>query len=158
MIILDAVLVAQEKYVFSFRPFLYREAYFCKRNNPYNNIGSASIADNVSNTFQPRYLSQRTHLEVPQYCTSPTYRSADTIDDQTYGTSLSQEKILKVGEFKRLINKYSLYCTNPDRILELAIFNSINGDDTLLDNKLEQLRTIDTVDWLTGSVEGTDVL
>ncbi len=63
--------------------------------------------------------------------------------EESYGTSLSQEKILKIGEFKRLLNKYHHYHENPDGIIKLAIYNSIIGDDTLLDGKLEQLRTID---------------
>ena len=44
-----------------------------------------------------------------------------------------------------LLNKYPQYHTNPDDISRLAIYNSINGDNTLLDNKLEQLRTIDSL-------------
>ena len=117
-----------------------------------HNIGSATVADSIGHafqpsyiggTFQPGYIPQRTHPEVLQY--SNSHRSAATIDDKTYGTSLSPEKIRKVGEFKRLINKYSRYCTNPDSIQELAIFNSINGDDTLLDDKLSQLRYIDSL-------------
>lgn len=121
--------------------------FWYKRSNPYHNIGSATVADTLGDTFNPIYMPKQAPLEKArtQYSTSPTYRSVDTIDDQTYRTSLSQAKILKVGEFKRLINKYSRYCNNPDGILELAIYNSINGDDTLLDNKLEQLRTIDSL-------------
>jgi hypothetical protein len=117
--------------------------FWYKRNNPYHNIGSATIADSIGDTFKPSYVPQQTPLGIPQYSASPTYRSTDTINDQTYGTSLSQEKILKVGEFKRLINKYSRYCSNPDGILKLAIYNCINGDNTLLDGTLEQLLTID---------------
>jgi hypothetical protein len=62
---------------------------------------------------------------------------------ESYRTGLSQEKILKIGEFKRLLNKYPHYHENPDGIIRLAIYNSINGDHTLLDDKLQQLRTID---------------
>jgi hypothetical protein len=50
------------------------------------------------------------------------------MDDLTYGSGSSQEKILKVGELKRLINKYSRHCSNPDGILELTIYNSNNDD------------------------------
>jgi hypothetical protein len=114
--------------------------FWYKRNNPFNNVGSTTVADTVGDTFNPIHIPKQAPLGTSQYSTSPTYRSADTSDDQTYGTSLSQEKIL---ELKRLINKYSRYCTNPDALLELAIYNSINGDNTLLDGKLEQLRTID---------------
>ena len=44
-----------------------------------------------------------------------------------------------------LVYKYPQYHTNPDAIIRLAIYNSINGDNTLLDDKLEQLRTIDSL-------------
>ena len=57
--------------------------FWYKRNNPFHNVGSGTVVDTVGDTFQPTYLSQQTHL-VPQYSTSPTDRSADTIDDQTY--------------------------------------------------------------------------
>ena len=67
------------------------------------------------------------------------------MDDQRYVTGLSQETIQKIQELKRLMNKYPQYHTNPDGIIRLAIYNSINGDNTLLDDKLEQLRTIDSL-------------
>jgi hypothetical protein len=66
------------------------------------------------------------------------------MDDQIYGTTLSQSAIQRIQEFKVLMNKYPQYHTNPDGIIRLAIYNSINGDNTLLDNKLEQLRTIES--------------
>ncbi|MGB8938002.1 MAG: hypothetical protein WCC17_23170 [Candidatus Nitrosopolaris sp.] len=65
------------------------------------------------------------------------------MDDQNFGTGLSLDNILKIGELKRLVNKYPQYHTNPDDIIRWAIYHSINGDNTLLDDKLEQLRTID---------------
>jgi hypothetical protein len=34
---------------------------------------------------------------------------------------------------------------NPDGVIRLAIYNSTNGDDTLLNSKLDQLRTIDSL-------------
>ena len=67
------------------------------------------------------------------------------MDHQKYRTSLSRDKILKIDEFKRLMNKFSGYHTNPDGIIKSAIYNSINGDDTLIDHKLEQLRTFDSL-------------
>ena len=66
------------------------------------------------------------------------------MDDQRYDTGLSLDNILKIGELKRLVNKYPQYHTNPDGIIRLAIFNSINGDNKPLDEKLEQLRRIDS--------------
>lgn len=44
-------------------------------------------------------------------------------------------------ELKRLMNRYSQYHTDPDGIIRLAVYNSINSDDTLL----EQLRSIDSL-------------
>jgi hypothetical protein len=65
------------------------------------------------------------------------------MDDQIYGTGLSQETRLKIEELKRLMYKYSQYLTNPNGIIKWAIYWSIKGDNKPLDNKLEQVRTID---------------
>jgi hypothetical protein len=62
--------------------------------------------------------------------------------DEKYGTGLSQETIAKIEELKRLVNKHPQFHHNPDGIVRLAIFNSINRDDRLLDDKLEQLRSM----------------
>lgn len=64
-------------------------------------------------------------------------------DGRSYGTGLSWGAVQKIQELKRLINKYPQYC--PDGIIGLAIYNSINGDDSLLDDKLEQLRRLDSL-------------
>ena len=56
----------------------------------------------------------------------------------------TQDKIIKIEELRRLMNKHPQYHPNPDAIIRLAIFNSINHDNTLLDGKLEQLRIIDS--------------
>jgi hypothetical protein len=50
--------------------------------------------------------------------------------------------ILKIEELKRLVHKYPQYCTNPEGIVKLAIYNSIIGDDTL-DDRLEQFGMMD---------------
>jgi hypothetical protein len=63
------------------------------------------------------------------------------MEDQTHGHGLS--RVLKIEELKRLMSKHFQYHENPDGVIKLAIYNSIQGDDTLLNNKLEQLRTID---------------
>jgi hypothetical protein len=73
------------------------------------------------------------------------YRPLPTIDEQRYGSGLSQDAIQKIQELKALMNKYPRYHTNPDGIIRLAVYNSVNGDNTLLDDKLEQLRTIDSL-------------
>jgi hypothetical protein len=80
-----------------------------------------------------------------QYSANPMYPPTQIMDDQSHVTGLSQGAVQKIQEFKVLMNKYPQYHTNPDAIIRLAIYNSINGDNTLLDQKLEQLRTIDSL-------------
>jgi len=72
------------------------------------------------------------------------YGPMPSIDDQSNGTGLSQstQKVLRIEE---LMNRYSQYYRNPDGIIRLAIFNSINGDNKLLDQILEQLHGIDSL-------------
>jgi hypothetical protein len=122
----------------------------------YSKSVSATVADSIGNTFQSTFLPQQMPLATSQYSASPNYPPVDVpqtfanpmyrpmqiMDDQSYGTGLTQEKILKIQELKLMMNKYPQYHTNPDDIIRLAIFNSINGDDTLLDGKLEQLRSM----------------
>ena len=108
--------------------------FWYKHYNPYDNIGSASVPDTIGNSFHPRYLPQQT---PSQYSANSPWH---VMDDQS---SLSQGKTLKIHELKRLMNKYPQYHENPDGIIRLAIYNSINGDNTLLDDKLEQLRNLD---------------
>ena len=66
--------------------------------------------------------------------------------DESHGTGLSPEKILKIEQLRRLVYKYPQYQNNdPDSIMRWAVYNSINGDNTLLDDKLSQLRYIDSL-------------
>jgi hypothetical protein len=112
------------------------------KSNSYHNIGSATVADSIGNTFQSRYIPQQAPLGISQYSDSPTYRPLPTTDEQRYG--LSHETIVKVEELKRLVHKYPQYQdTDPDVIVEWAIYCYMNGDNEFLDDKLEQLRTID---------------
>jgi hypothetical protein len=67
------------------------------------------------------------------------------MEDQKYVAGLSPGAIQKIQELKALMNKYPRYHTNPHGIIRLAVYNSVNGDNTLLDDKLEQLRTIDSL-------------
>ncbi|MGB6533088.1 MAG: hypothetical protein WBF33_33775 [Candidatus Nitrosopolaris sp.] len=117
--------------------------FWYKRNNPYHNFGSATVADSVDDTFQPKYISQQTPLGISQYYTSSMYRPLPTMDEQRYD-GLSQDTIQKADELKRLAYKYPQYLPNPDGIIRLAIFNSINGDNQLLDQMLEQFRRLDS--------------
>jgi hypothetical protein len=104
-------------------------------------VGHATIADSVGERFQSRYIPQQAPI-VSSPSTIPP--PLCTMDDQRNG-GLSPGAIQKIQELKALMNKYPRYHTNPDGIIRLAIYNSINGDYTLLDDKLEQLRTIDSL-------------
>jgi hypothetical protein len=115
--------------------------FWYKRNNPYNNNGSATIADSISNAFEPGYLPQQAPLGISQYYESPIYPPMQIKNNQSYGTELSQDTVSKIGELKMLVYKYPRYC--PDGLLQWIIISCVNGDNQLLDDKLEQLRTID---------------
>jgi len=55
-------------------------------------------------------------------------------------------KTQKIDELKELLNKYPRYQNNdPDEIMRLVVYYCINGDNTLLDDKLEQLRIFDSL-------------
>ena len=117
----------------SSQPFSYKDT------NPYHNMESTTVSDNGWNTFQ--YGPQ----QAPQYSASPIYPPTPMMDDRSHGRGLSPETILKIEQMKRLVYKYPQYQNNdPDGIIRWAIYNSSNGDNTLLDNKLEQLRVIDS--------------
>jgi hypothetical protein len=66
-----------------------------------------------------------------------------TMHDQGYGSGLPQGAIQKIQELKRLVNKYSQYC--PRSLLQWIFICCINGDNKFLDDKLEQLRSLDSL-------------
>ena len=103
-------------------------------------LGHATIADSVGD-FQPRYLPQQIPPQISNFA-NPLYGPQHTMDNQS---SLSQDKTVKIGELKRLAYRYPQYLPNPDAIIRLAIFNSINGDNQLLDQTLEQFLTLDSL-------------
>jgi hypothetical protein len=100
-------------------------------------FGSATVADNTGYTFLNMHLPQQAPVPIPIY--------RPTIHDRSHETGLSHAAVQKIQESKVLMNKYPFYHPNPDGIIRLATFNSINGDDTLLDNMLQQLRYIDSL-------------
>jgi hypothetical protein len=110
--------------------------------HPYDNIRSATVPDTVGNRFQPRYLPQQAPLVTSQYSASPMHPPRQIMDDQRYGTGLSRETILRIDELKRLANKYPQYCS--EGLMQWAILCCNDGDNKILDDKLEQLRTIDS--------------
>jgi hypothetical protein len=105
--------------------------FWYKRSN--HNIGSLTVADSVGDSWEPTYSCQQAPVEISQH--------TPTMEDQKYGSGLS--RLLKIEELKRLMSKHFQYHENPDGVIRLAVYNSINGDDTILDDKLEQLRSID---------------
>jgi hypothetical protein len=84
--------------------------------------------------------------DVLPYPTDRTFRSqsTDTTDDEET-TTLSRETILKIEELKRLMYRYSQYHRNPGAVINCIVYYCNNGDSTLLDEKLEQLRSIDAI-------------
>jgi hypothetical protein len=102
-------------------------------------FGHATVADSVGDTFRPRYSTS-----ISQYSASPLYPPRQIMDAPSNRTGLSQDTIVKIQEIKRLMYKNPNYCANLDGAIKLAVYNSINGDNTLVDQMLEQLRTIDS--------------
>ena len=68
----------------------------------------------------------------------------NTTDDEET-TTLSRETILKIAELKRLIHRYPQYHHNPAPAISCVIHFCNNGDNTFLDEKLEQLRSIHAI-------------
>jgi len=81
---------------------------------------------------------------------TPQHTHNTTNDEQT--TTLTQEKTLK-RLLKRLTSKYSHYHLNPDGFIKCVTYLTINGDNTLLDEKLEQLRRIDAINKAASGIE-----
>jgi hypothetical protein len=87
--------------------------FWHKRNNPYHNIGSATVADSIGNTFEPIYIPEQAPLGR-QYSANSIYPPRQVMDDQSSWTGLSQDTIVKIHELRRLMNKYPKYNMNPD--------------------------------------------
>jgi hypothetical protein len=107
---------------------MFSHPFWYKRNRKkHHDFGSMAVADAVGDTFQPQQLP----LRIPQYYTNPIYQPTGTItdiylctwDNHRYGTGLSQETIL---------------------IKSAIYYATINHDNNFLDEKLEQLRNIDS--------------
>jgi len=83
--------------------------------------------------------------DVLPYPTDRTFQSqSTTTTDDEETTTLSRETILKIEELKRLIYRYSQYHRNPGAVINWIIYYCNNGDNALLDEKLQQLRTFDS--------------
>jgi hypothetical protein len=80
---------------------------------------------------------------VSPYPTDQISQPMNTTDDEETTRTLSHETILKIAELKRLVYRYAHYYRNPGAVISCVIYFCSEGDNTLLDEKLEQLRTID---------------
>jgi hypothetical protein len=124
--------------------YLANNPFWYKRSNPYRDFRSATVADSVGDAFPPSYIPKQAPVGTSQYSFRPLHRPMPTVDHQNYGTALSRET--KLEELKRLMYKYAQFHNNsPDEIVKWAIYCSSNGDNKFLDEKLEQLRTIDSL-------------
>ena len=132
-----------------------------------HNFGHATtaVAASMGDTFRHRGLQGQYH-DYPQHqqqAPSPSiplpppsiqdvlaYPPDQISKSQSMNTTnnkgtLSQETRLKIQEFKRLVYKYPIF-SNPDVVIKCVThFSIINGDNTLLDEKLDQLRNIDAI-------------
>ena len=126
-------------------------------------FGHAMVADSMGHTFRPeglqRQQQERYHGQWQQeqsLSPSPAViqdqpqddrifqsQSLNTTDDEETTTTLSQETRLKIEELKRLIYKYPH--RNPGAVINCIIYYCSNGDSALLDEKLEQLRSIEAI-------------
>ena len=111
-------------------------------------FGHATVTESMGDSFRPGGLQQQTPFQSTPTLSSPPseplYPGAspyptDLISQPT-GT-LSQETMLKIQELKKLVYRHPIY-SNPDGVVKCVTYFSINGDNTLLDEKLEQLRAL----------------
>jgi hypothetical protein len=132
-----------------------------------HNFGHATtaVADSMGDTFRHRGLQGQYHdyprhqqqapspliplpppsvQDVLPYPPDQISKSQPMKTTNNKGT-LSQETRLKIQELKRLLYRYPVF-SNPDVVIKCVThFSIINGDNTLLDEKLEQLRNIDAI-------------
>jgi hypothetical protein len=137
--------------------------FWYKRNKAQSSkLGAATIADSIGDTFRPRGLQQQTPFQStptpllppsasqpdppsPDFSPYPNERISQPIHTTNDQVTRSQETMLKIQELKRLMYKYPQYHSNPDGVIKCVTYFSINCDNTLLDEKLEQLRSIDAI-------------
>jgi hypothetical protein len=62
---------------------------------PYHSIEPATVADNIGDTFQPKYIPQQRPMTLSQHPASPKYSPMQIMADQRSGHGLSQGTILK---------------------------------------------------------------
>ena len=137
-------------------PSLYRRGRGEKRIHNFGHATTTAVADSMGDTFRHRGLQQETlsrsmppplslpSTSQPRYDDASMYttvQSSQPIDRTNDQGTLSQETLLKIQELKRLVNQYPQY-HNPDAFVKCATYYSINGDNTILDEMLQNLRLI----------------
>jgi hypothetical protein len=131
-------------------PSLYRRGRGEKRIHNFGHATTA-VADSMGDTFRhkglqgPQYQQQAPSLSIPQP-SLPQPSAKDISPSQSMNTANdhpTQETVLKIQELKRLLYRQPIF-SNPDAIIKCVTHFAINGDNTLLDEKLEQLRTFDS--------------
>ncbi len=100
----------------------------------------------VSQSIPPTAIQGQPPPDGSPYPTDRTVQSQpmNTREDEETTLTLSRETTLKIEELKRLVYKYPQYHRNPVAVITCIIYYCSNGDNTLLDEKLEQLRTFDS--------------
>jgi hypothetical protein len=139
------------------RPSLYRRP---SKKRIHDFRRATVTADSMGDTFPPRGFQHETPFQSIQTTTLslpstsqpqpqpqgvlsyPTDRISQPIHTTNDQVTLTQETVLKIQELTRLMYKYPQYHSNPDAFVKCATFYSINGDNTILDEMLQNLRMI----------------
>jgi hypothetical protein len=121
-------------------------------------FGHTTVPDGVDEMFQPRYIPQQTPLTGSSYPpenrvitdTTSSFRPETLFQPplpaalpNLHTTTVQQ----KLGELKRLTSKFN-FPEDAHKILEWANIRLRQGDESFLDNKLDQLRMLDRHGWM----------
>jgi hypothetical protein len=139
------------------RPSLYRRP----SKKRIHRFGHAISADSMGD-FRPRGLQQQQtpfqSIQTPRALSLPSTsqaqpqpqgvlsyppdRISEPIEKTNHQGPISQETLLKIQEVKRLVNQYPQDSGADAFVRRCATFYSINGDNTILDEMLQNLRMI----------------
>jgi hypothetical protein len=140
-------------------PSLYRRRRREKRNHPFVHA-TAVAADSMGDPFRHRGLQGQYHhySQYQQQASSPSISTPSLLPPATQDVSpsqpvntindhgtLSQETMLKIQELKRLVYGNHLYCPDLDEYIKSIIYLCNDGNNTFLDEKLEELRMINNL-------------
>ena len=139
-------------------PSLYRRRRGEKRSHIFGH--ATTVAAYSTHTFGHRGL-QGQYPHYPQYLQQapspsislPSLQPPETKDvspSQPMNTTndhgiLSQETILKIQELKRLVYSNPQYCPDPEALIKSIVYFCNDDNNSFLDEKLEQLRTMDAI-------------